>query len=514
MFDQYATFSDLGISPELCEALRAAGISRPTRAQVAAIPRLLNGLKTQMEYFRDLRAAETEFEELQTKSDSSELAGADDAIDDTAAPPLEYLPPSPPYNDTDDVLLLGAETGSGKTLAYLLPFLEALRQFPDTGVKAVVLMPSRELCAQVLRLLRTYVPDPPRALVLAGGLPPDVSDIPSVRIFIATPAALLNHMRFSARSDKNDKYIVVDEADMLLSGSFRGEVEKILQQASMKPFATRRNTVERARNRNRLVFVGATFPHWTGERVKSIVTWMRARYPGVVEEHTDDIHRRSARLSSTWRHVKDEEDRDAALCEVLRAAEPAEKIMVFAATATNVDRARTAAEAGLGAALISEKFGEALTLHKNMLPAERAEALQKFSDSTARVLFCTDLASRGLDLGLVTRVLELEFASNVVGHLHRIGRTARAGARGRTDHFYDDVSKPLAEAIRDRDDRNENVVDGVFSRNRSFRRKFKKSMAEVEASETEAMVQGVVEAATDAEVEMEAARVEAEAEGK
>ncbi len=90
-------------------------------------------------------------------------------------------------------------------------------------------------------------------------------------MFIATPAALRNYMQFSVRADKDDNYTVVDEADMLFSGSFLAEVEDVRNKPSMKPFTTRRNAAVRAVNRKRLVFVGATFPHLSGERVKSIV---------------------------------------------------------------------------------------------------------------------------------------------------------------------------------------------------------------------------------------------------
>lgn len=467
-FHPSASFESLGLSSQFCESLKSAGIMRPTHVQVETIPRLLNGLECQIEYAQTLRAAEKEHEEQESLHDpeSGEMK--------------TFEPPDPPERDVDDVLMVGAETGSGKTLSYLLPFIEAMRRHPDADVKAVVLQPTRELCAQTLRLLHSYVPAAPRALVLSGGSLPDVHDLKNVRIYIATPAALRQYVNFSTAALRNDKYIVVDEADMLLSGSFLSEVSHILAQPSMKPFATRRNS--QRGNRNRLVFVAATYPHWVGTRVKSVVTWAAARYPALRATHTAQIHRRSERIASTWRLVQDDDDRLEALCALLADAGPrGEKVMVFAASASRADELNTAVRTRDPA--LCEAFGDAVTLHKKALPRDRADALRRFAADEARLLFCTDVASRGLDLGRVTRVVEYDFATNVVAHLHRIGRTARAGASGHTDHFYDDVSKPLVDAIRARDERDENVVDGVFSRKRSFRRKLKKALREADGGD-------------------------------
>ncbi|CDF40189.1 unnamed protein product [Chondrus crispus] len=399
--------------------------------------------------------------------------------------------PTPPEEDVNDVLMVGAETGSGKTLSYLLPYVDAVRRAPEARLKAIVLVPSRELCWQVAAFLKAYSEDAPPHVVLAGGHPPDVADMASVRVVIATPTALLNYFRFSQRPDASDKMIVVDEADMLLSGSFLRDVERILDQPGMKPFATRKNGPVRAVNRNRLLFVGATYPHWTGDRVKSIITWMRRRYPGVRAVQTEDIHKRSRRLRSRWRHLDTEEQRLDALLEVLESETgETDKVMVFSSKASTCERVREAVVTRMGEGAVRDKFGEALQLHKNVHSEDRQQNLAKYRSDEGRLLFCTDLGSRGLDLGNVTRIVEFEFATNVVVYLHRIGRTARAGASGSTDHFYDDVSKPLAEAIRERSEKEGTVVQGVFSRDRSFRRKLKKT-AELKAAE-EANLQSLV----------------------
>lgn len=466
----------LGISAHFADYLAAMGISTPTKAQAALIPLMLDGLAMQTQYAERVAAADAARAQRDAALTSREERGTEGGVQVAAqAADAVAVAPEPPEGDVRDVLMFGAETGSGKTLAYLLPYVEAVKR-TTVDLKAIILVPSRELCQQVEMLMRKYFANAPNHVVIAGGLPPDVTQVKDVRVIIATPGALLNYFRFSPKPETSDKVIVVDEADMLLSGSFLRDVERILNQPGMKPFATRKNGEVRRVNRNRLLFVGATYPHWTGEKVKSIVTWMKRRYPGVEAVQTEDIHKRSRQLRSRWRFTKGDMDRLNALMEVLEETSEQDKIMVFTSKAENCRRACEAVMGRLGAATVAAKYGGALELHKKVGADMREENLRKFRSGEERLLFCTDLGSRGLDLGKVTRVIEYEFASNVVAHLHRIGRTARAGESGFTDHFYDEVARPLAQAIMDKggDDGEETVVDGVFSRNRSFRRKLKK----------------------------------------
>lgn len=117
MFDPNATFTSLGISPELCKTLNEAGVSRPTRVQAAAIPRFLNGLQIQMKYYEALRRAEEIHEQCiqEGKQIADQHTESMPSPGDVLVDAPEFVPPPPPENDDDDVLLIGAETGSGKT---------------------------------------------------------------------------------------------------------------------------------------------------------------------------------------------------------------------------------------------------------------------------------------------------------------------------------------------------------------------------------------------------------------
>lgn len=476
MFAHGVGFGALGAAQPLVERLEGVGLCTPTVAQREVVPRLLAGTLRMVEYGRRVREAREAFEEGGLVGEvvvGEEMEVGEEGEEGEEGEDV-FVRPEPP-EDGDDVVMLGAETGSGKTLAYLLPYVEAVGREPGYPVKAIVMVPSRELCFQVARQLEMYFPDAPPHLVLAGGRPPDVSDMKSVRVVIATPAALLNWFRFSDKVDGNDKYIVVDEADMLLSGGFLRDVERVLDQPGMKPFATRKNGPERAVNRNRLVFVGATYPHWTGEKVKSIVTWMRKRYPAIATVQTDAIHRRSVGIADSWHYLPSDEERMEKLERILSDdCGGGDKVMVFCGQAAGAEGLHQALVQMFEGGSFGETFGGVVRLHKNVPVIEREEALAAFRAGDVRLLVCTDLAARGLDLGSVTRIIEYDFSTNVVGYLHRIGRTARAGASGATNHFYDDTTRPLADAIRKRSGENVPVVDGVFSRDRSFRRKLRK----------------------------------------
>lgn len=459
MFATHTSFTELGISQDTADRLALAGLSTPTNAQAAVVPVLLRGLSLQVEYAASVREAD---------------ANADAALESSGDEAADVRRPERHADDVDDVLMFAAETGSGKTLAYLLPFVETAREAP-VNMKAVIMVPSRELCAQISTFLQDYFDDAPRHVVLAGGAPPDASDMRDVRIVIATPGALLQHLRVSSRPDISDKLIVVDEADMLLTGSFLREVERVLDQPGMKPFATRRNGPLRAMNANRLLFVGATFPHWTGAKVRSIITWMKRRYPDMRSIQTSDVHRRSRRLNSRWFHLNSQLARVDALSSILcNDAADGEKVMVFCGKAETASNVCKEVIQGPHSDIILEKFGGAVELHKLVRASDRVENLALFQNDDVRLLFCTDLASRGLHLGNVTRIVEFDFATNVVAYLHRIGRTARAGANGKTDHFYDDMSRPLADAVRAKAETEATVIDSIFSRNRSFRNRLRK----------------------------------------
>ena len=135
------------------------------------------------------------------------------------------------------------------------------------------------------------------------------------------------------------------------------------------------------------------------------------------------------------------------------------------------------------AAAVEECGAPVLVYHSKVPAARRAAALARAAAGEGVVLVCTDGAARGLDLPHVTHVVQADFAPNAVDFLHRVGRTARAGRAGAVTSLYSPESEPLVYAIRDAVEAGQ-PVEGAFSRNRSFSKKFKKYGAYVPRGET------------------------------
>ena len=115
----------------------------------------------------------------------------------------------------------------------------------------------------------------------------------------------------------------------------------------------------------------------------------------------------------------------------------------------------------------------AAAFHADMNSVERAIRLNDFAEGKVTALVCTDSAARGVDIPGVEHVIQAEFAGNAVDYLHRIGRTARAGATGRVTNLCLPGSAELVRAVREAEAKGESV-ESAFSRKRSFRKKFKK----------------------------------------
>ncbi|KAJ1444791.1 P-loop containing nucleoside triphosphate hydrolase protein [Pelagophyceae sp. CCMP2097] len=269
---------------------------------------------------------------------------------------------------------------------------------------------------------------------------------------------------------------------MLLDGGYLTGIERCL-------VALKR--VERARIfgpeadalRCQRCIVAATLPNMGQKSVDMLLSryFKHAKKVQQADGTAIPMHREVSTLDHGYRQVKtdlasklvelipvvlglegDDDDEAASLAGVAIPNPPPRppRTMVFANTAAAVIKALAALEdVGIRAA----------PYHKDVPPVARLEALDAFASGRVDVLVCTDLAARGLDLPLVEHVVQLEFALNVVSHLHRVGRAARAGADGRATSFFDDSAANLVSMIRKSES-----AEPSFSRRRGFRAKLKK----------------------------------------
>ena len=208
------------------------------------------------------------------------------------------------------------------------------------------------------------------------------------------------------------------------------------------------------------VFVGATVPN-AGTRNVSLM--LQKRWPAATWVETPELHKTLTRIEHRFIEV-DRETRPLALREALAGGVAAGPALVFANSIEGVAEA----------CAILKKSGHRAEIFTKELPLEeRRERLARFKAGELPLLVCSGLAARGLDLPQVAHVVQYEFAGNAVDHLHRIGRTARAGAAGRATTLYTQKELELVRTIEGAGVEG-TTVEGAFSRKRSFRNKLRK----------------------------------------
>mmetsp|Transcript_8051 Transcript_8051/g.12286 ORF Transcript_8051/g.12286 Transcript_8051/m.12286 type:complete len:456 (-) Transcript_8051:426-1793(-) len=375
-------------------------------------------------------------------------------------------------------VIIGAETGSGKTLAYLLPIMDRLffeidknsthlQQYP----RVLILVPNRELATQARRVAKQLGfelnPNDKEEKVLSLDMRYGSSGLWPYRpgrcpdILVCTPSfADCFHKDLDLWS--NLQVLVLDEADALLDGSSKDILDRILVALKRVKRLRERladdvffNKIEK--NCQRIV-VAATLPNYG---LKSVDALLNKHFEDAQRISGLRMHAPVDTLDQDFIDMSDADDDESRTMHLLSVLDPNERTMIF------LNTARAAQD--LYEFLLSNNLPVA-AYHKNISPDQRIAALDAFARAEVSILCCTDLAARGLDLPDVKHVIQFQFALNVVSHLHRIGRAARAGNRGRATNFYDEQSRDLVAAIRN-SLLETNAVDASFSRRRGFRQK-------------------------------------------
>jgi ATP-dependent RNA helicase RhlE len=302
-------------------------------------------------------------------------------------------------------VLATAPTGSGKTLAYALPLLQRLLvQPPTTRLPSVlVLVPTRELAAQVGEVLRSLA-EPLhaglRVAVLFGGVSinPQLMGLRGgADVVVATPGRLLDVVAHNALRLDRVGTLVLDEADRLLDLGFADELDRVL--AGLP-----------ARRQN--LFFSATFP----TEVQALASRLLHQPLRIeVEPSGDDAP------AIAQRAIAVDTARRTQLLRHLIDTEGWRRVLVFVATQH---------AANTVAAKLHRGDRYATPFHGGLSQGARQAVLQEFKDGRWDVVVTTDLAARGIDILAMPVVVNFDLARSATDHVHRIGRTARAGASG------------------------------------------------------------------------------------
>jgi ATP-dependent RNA helicase RhlE len=319
--------------------------------------------------------------------------------------------------------LLGiAQTGTGKTAAFALPILHRLaaeRRAPERKcARVLVLSPTRELASQIADSFRTYGRHMQvRVAVVFGGVGhrPQVEAMArGVDVLVATPGRLLDHMGERSIDLRATEILVLDEADQMLDLGFLPAIRRIIGQLPKQ----RQN-----------LFFSATMPAEIGKLAGEL---LRAPVKVEITPAATTVERVSQRVI----HVEHARKREL-LVELLRDA-GMQRTLVFTRTKRGADR--------VARHLTSARI-EAAAIHGNKSQRQREQALDAFKSGDIRVLVATDIAARGIDVEEVSHVVNYELPEVPEQYVHRIGRTARAGAAGVAISLCDGEERGLLRDI-------------------------------------------------------------------
>jgi ATP-dependent RNA helicase RhlE len=323
-----------------------------------------------------------------------------------------------------------AQTGTGKTAAFTLPMLQRLSesglQRQRNAPRALVLAPTRELAGQIADSIRTYGQGMPlRYGVVFGGVSirPQIQTLGrGIDILVATPGRLLDLMQQGACKLSRVEIFILDEADRMLDMGFIPDVRRI---------------VAKIPDTRQTALFSATMPSSVTKLANDLLT--------------DPIRVEAAPAATTVERVDQRvlfvpKDKKRSLLTELLTNDDIERVLIFTRTKHMANRV----------AQHLERTGvQASAIHGNKSQSARQKALDSFKSGRLRALVATDIAARGIDVDGVTHVINFDLPNEPESYVHRIGRTARAGASGMAISFCDgeeraylrDIEKTIRQSV-------------------------------------------------------------------
>lgn len=294
-----------------------------------------------------------------------------------------------------------AQTGTGKTAAFLLPILQRLKAGSPGTLRALVLAPTRELAEQVLNSARAYGKHADlKSVAVYGGvrMEPQTRALKAgVDIVIATPGRLLDHMGRGHVDTSKLEVLVLDEADRMLDMGFSRDVHRILSALPAK---------------RQTLFFSATISGDVDRLARRALNDFTAVEIG-----------RRAEAAEGVEHVLvavDKSRKRSLLAKLLQVL-PDDRTLVFTRTKHGAD---------IVAHHLRRERNDVAVLHGGKTQSARNDALGRFKQGKSGVLVATDVAARGIDIDDIALVVNYDVPRDPEAYVHRVGRTARAGAQG------------------------------------------------------------------------------------
>jgi len=314
-----------------------------------------------------------------------------------------------------------SQTGTGKTAAYSLPILEQI-EVEQLAVQALVLTPTRELAQQVAEAIKDFTVERKlRVLTVCGGqsLERQIRSLErGIQIVVGTPGRVIDLLDRKNLNFSELKWVVLDEADEMLSMGFIDDVKKILKQAP---------------EQRRTACFSATMPPAIKDLINNFLqapVTLKADQP---QAAPTKIEQQVYMIPRSWSKLQ-------ALQPILELESP-EAAIIFVRTK------KTAAE-------LTQKLQETgqsvYEYHGNLSQMQRERLVQRFREGKVRLVVATDIAARGLDVENLTHVINYDLPDNTETYIHRIGRTGRAGKSGKAISLVQPIDRRLLRQIERR----------------------------------------------------------------
>jgi len=293
------------------------------------------------------------------------------------------------------------KTGSGKTAAFGLGLLHQL-DVTSFKVQSLVLCPTRELADQVAKELRKLARTIPniKVLTLCGGVPfgPQVGSLEhGAHIIVGTPGRVEEHLRKQTLKLDSLRTLVLDEADRMLDMGFEASLDAI---------------IERVPAQRQTLLFSATYPHQIQAIARRIM--VKPAMAQADEKHDSDS------IEQIFYKFDGTQSRLTALRLVLLKYRPESTVVFCNTKLETVDIANELSKCGFGA----------IALNGDMEQKDRDQTMIRFANKSASILIATDVAARGLDIEALDAVVNYHVPRDSEVHVHRIGRTGRAGSKG------------------------------------------------------------------------------------
>ena len=294
--------------------------------------------------------------------------------------------------------LLGtAQTGTGKTFAFGIPLVNHLALNKESG--ALILTPTRELALQVLTALKSLTSKDNLldAALLIGGDPiqKQLKQLKKARLVVGTPGRMKDHLKRKSLNLKQFDFLVLDETDRMLDMGFLEDIKAIIEKLPI----------------HQTSLFSATLPKNISDLAQKFLNKPERINAG--KENSPIIN-----IKQEVRNISQKEKFDQLKIELL---ERTGSIVLFVKTKRSADK--------IALQLRKDKLN-AEAIHGDLRQIKREKVLMKFRKNQFQILVATDVAARGLDIPLIEHVINYDIPQNPEDYIHRIGRTARAGAKG------------------------------------------------------------------------------------